>query len=45
MELLTRSHSLPVFSKVEDALVVLLVPFLVWEDGAKLFRGAPERDS
>jgi hypothetical protein len=43
MELVTRLGSLTIFGKVEDALVVLLVPFLVWEAGTKLFRGTPER--
>jgi hypothetical protein len=46
MELVTRLPSLTMFNKIEDAMLVLLVPFLVWEAGAKLFRGGkPERDS
>jgi hypothetical protein len=45
MELATSFGSLTMFKKIEDGLAVLLVPFLVWEVGAKILRGTPEHDS
>ena len=43
IELVKHHGSLTIFHKVEDGLVVLLTPSLIWNKGNKLFRHSPER--